>query len=77
MTGPSPCQAYRDQLKNGRHYSPHSDLRYVDTRPFRGSMFGGGEEATYQRAVCGSVTEHINDKNECAPWWWLACTEKK
>ena len=77
MTDPTPCQARQDQLKKGWHDLPHSDLRHVDTRPFRGSMFGGWEESTFQRAVCGSVIEHTNDRSEFAPWWWPASTEKK
>lgn len=76
MTAPTPCQACQEQLKKGRRDSPHSELRHVDTRPFRGSMFGGWEESTYQCTVCGSVIEHTNDKNEFAPWWWLASSEK-
>lgn len=77
MTAPSPCLACLEQVKKGRHDAPHSDLRLTDTRPCRGSMFGGWEEFTYQCSVCGSVIEHTNDKNEFSPWWWFASTERK
>ncbi len=71
---PTPCADCKEQVTKGRQTDPHQHLRLLSTRPFRGSMFGGWEEMTYQCGVCGAVVEHTNDKNEFPPFWWFKKT---
>jgi hypothetical protein len=67
------CAACDDLIKTGGRFSePHKALRLIETRPRRGSMFGGWEETTYQCETCSAVIEHTNDKNEFPPFWWEA-----
>ena len=71
MTTSTPCHDCQQQVTKGRRDGPHSHLRLVDSHAFRGSMFGGSEEATYQCGVCGALITHTNDKNDFAPFWWF------
>jgi uncharacterized protein (DUF983 family) len=67
-----PCSACLEQVKKGRYDDPHPALHVVKTTPYRGSMFGGWEETTYQCRECSAIIDHTNDKNEFAPFWWFA-----
>jgi hypothetical protein len=71
MTLPVQCPACLEQVTKGRHGEPHDALRCIDTKEFRGSMFGGWEEMTYQCQTCRSIVHHTNDKNEVAPFWYF------
>jgi len=67
----APCEACRLQVIKGRHDRPHAALVLIDGKEFRGSMFGGWEERTYQCQTCAAIIEHTNDKNEVPPYWWF------
>ena len=55
----------------GRRDKPHPQLKVLNSRECRGSMFGGWEETTYRCDECGALIEHTNDKNEFAPFWYF------
>jgi hypothetical protein len=75
MNQPTPCIACLNKLKLGRHDKPHDNLVLVKTTHFRGSMFGGLEEFAYRCSTCSTLIDHTNDKNEFAPWWWIASSK--
>jgi hypothetical protein len=71
MTTSSPCPDCPQQITKGRRDDPHIHLSLVDSQAFRGSMFGGWEEGTYQCSICSNLIAHTSDKNDFAPFWWF------
>lgn len=63
------CDQCKEQLKKGRYDKPHHALTELDTKAFRGSMFGGWEETIYICSNCGWEITHSNDKNDTVHWF--------
>jgi len=66
----TPCNTCLEQLSKERYANPHEHLALLSS--IDGShKFGGWEIYSYVCQICGAKIDHINDKNDFAPWWRL------